>query len=307
MTGPEFDTEDDLERRLAQVAPVNPPRDMTAAIMARVTETEQGFSTWRRWRRAAHAARITNFLRRGRVDRAQGGSIVAKKAILAFAGVGAAAILVFIITGYPPTGSGSEGAIGAARRDQTAQVAAADVKVTDPAVQQFIQSDAFDKVMKDPQARSFMSQVASNSALSQAVSSVAQSHLMSNAQVASLFSNQAYAQVMSSASFAQLMSNSATASQLASLSAAASQAAASNAAAASNSATQTFAQLASSQQFSQLASSQHFAQLASTAAFVQLMSNSGFAQAMSNPPFAQAMSNTQFLSLIHISEPTRPY
>ncbi len=67
-------------------------------------------------------------------------------------GLAAAAGIVLAVlayTGFPPESGGSEGAIGAAKRYQAGQIAASDVKLGDQAAQEFLQSDLFDKLMKD--------------------------------------------------------------------------------------------------------------------------------------------------------------
>ena len=71
-------------------------------------------------------------------------------------GLAAAAAIVlafFSVTGFPPTLGGTEGAIGAAKRYQAGQIAASDVKLGDQSAQEFLQSDLFDKLMKDESVR----------------------------------------------------------------------------------------------------------------------------------------------------------
>ena len=62
-------------------------------------------------------------------------------------------LAVLAYTGFPPEPGGSEGAIGAAKRYQAGQIAASDVKLGDQAAQEFLQSDLFDKLMKDETSR----------------------------------------------------------------------------------------------------------------------------------------------------------
>src|ERR1043166_6918740 len=178
MSHSEFDLDDRVDRQLAKVAPVPPPPDLAAAIMTRVAETERELSAWRRWRRAAHVKRVTNFGARTGLEASQSRterpgaapwrSTVAKKVVWGFATVGVAAVAAFVFFGFPPVGPGHEGSIGAAKRDQTSQVAPGDVKVPDAQVQQFVQSDTFDKLLKDPAARAFLTNLANNPALSTA-------------------------------------------------------------------------------------------------------------------------------------------
>ena len=75
-------------------------------------------------------------------------------------GLAAAAAIVLAVlayTGFPPETGGSEGAIGAAKRYQAGQIAASDVKLGDQAAQEFLQSDLFDKLMKDESVRKALS------------------------------------------------------------------------------------------------------------------------------------------------------
>ena len=71
-------------------------------------------------------------------------------------GLAAAATItfaVFAMKGFPPAGYGTEGTIGAAKKYQAQQLADKDVVLGDAAVQEFLQSDTFDRLMKDPNAR----------------------------------------------------------------------------------------------------------------------------------------------------------
>ena len=75
-------------------------------------------------------------------------------------GLAAAAAIVLAVlayTGFPPVEDGTEGAIGAAKRYQAGQIAASDVKLGDQSAQQFMQSDLFDRIMKDESMRKALS------------------------------------------------------------------------------------------------------------------------------------------------------
>ena len=75
-------------------------------------------------------------------------------------GLAAAAVVVlgvFAITGFPPVGRGTEGTIGAAKKYQAPQIADKDVVTGDASAQQFLQSDTFAKLLKDPAARKALS------------------------------------------------------------------------------------------------------------------------------------------------------
>jgi hypothetical protein len=172
LPGPEMAGKDDpVERALGDVPRPNPPAGLAESVMKRVAAVEAGFSAWRRWRRSAKARRLTNFLPGQRVGsdqtkreassgwtdgqlEARGGVIVRAKILWGVTGVAAAAIVSIFVFGYPPIrNSGTEGSIGQAQRYQGATLSAKDISVPDTDVQQFIQSDTFDRLLKDREAR----------------------------------------------------------------------------------------------------------------------------------------------------------
>jgi len=75
----------------------------------------------------------------------------AKKALIGLVGIAASGLVAVYVTGAGPV-SQTEGTIGAAQRYQTGQISATDVKVGDPALQAFLQTDTFDKLIHDKQA-----------------------------------------------------------------------------------------------------------------------------------------------------------
>ena len=155
----EREPNDLVDQALADANRPEPPADLTDAVMRRVTDVEAGLSGWRRWRRARRSRRITNFLSRARVDKDrqsafQGGVIVRTKILWGVTGLAAMAIVSFFVFGYPPVDrSGTEATINQAQRYQGATLSAKDVSVPDTDVQQFIQSDTFDRLLKDKEAR----------------------------------------------------------------------------------------------------------------------------------------------------------
>ncbi len=82
---------------------------------------------------------------------------MARKVMMGLAAAAAIVLGVFSITGYPPVGRGTEGSIDAAKRYQSEQLAAKDVVLGDTAAQQFLQSDVFDRLMRDDAARKLLS------------------------------------------------------------------------------------------------------------------------------------------------------
>jgi hypothetical protein len=150
---------DELDRALAQMDRPEPPAGLTEAVMRGVADVEAGLSGWRRWRRARRSRQITNFLSRHRVSRDgqhafQGGVIVRTKILWGVTGLAAMAIVTFFVFGYPPVDrTGTEATINQAQRYQGATLSMKDVSVPDTDVQQFIQSDTFDRLLKDKTAR----------------------------------------------------------------------------------------------------------------------------------------------------------
>jgi hypothetical protein len=184
---------DALDRTLQEVERPEPPAGLTETVMKEVTEIEAGLSRWRRWRRAAHSRRITNFLsqqgvvwfrtKEGRQAAAQGGAIVRTKILWGVTGVAATALVSIFVFGYPPIGnSGTEGSIGAAQRYQGATFSMKDVKVPDSEVQQFIQSDTFDRLLKDSTARNALLAMFNNEALAEALANPMVAAMLANSE-----------------------------------------------------------------------------------------------------------------------------
>ena len=73
------------------------------------------------------------------------------KRLVIMTGVAVAAIVGFLAlrNGYPPK-SGTEGAIGAAKRYQSQQIGAQDVSLEDADIQAFLQTDVFHKMTTNP-------------------------------------------------------------------------------------------------------------------------------------------------------------
>ncbi len=70
-----------------------------------------------------------------------------------------------LVKGFPPVGRGTEGTIGAAKKYQAQQLADKDVVLGDAAVQEFFQSDTFDRLIKDPNARNLIADARIDAAL----------------------------------------------------------------------------------------------------------------------------------------------
>jgi hypothetical protein len=77
----------------------------------------------------------------------------ARKWIFIGGGVLAAAALVVFLQNYPPQPKDASGTIGAAQRYHSTQITGADVQVDQNELTTWIQSETFDRIVKDPEAR----------------------------------------------------------------------------------------------------------------------------------------------------------
>jgi len=105
----------------------------------------------------AHHSRQTNNTSDAyrRAGMAGGGVIVAKKALWGIAGLAVIAILVVVyFNGTRSVDQGAQGTIGAADRYRGAQPETVNAKAGD--AQAFLQSDTFDKMIKDPNVRKML-------------------------------------------------------------------------------------------------------------------------------------------------------
>src|SRR5947207_3785354 len=134
-------TNQDQEHRVSQLieelGPVEPPAGLAREVMAKISlEARQP------------RARVIRF--------EKGGVTMIRKAMWGLAAAAAIVLAVYSVTGFPPIGRGTEGTIGAAQKYQAQQISASDVKLGDAAVQSFLQSEEFDQLLKDPDAKELM-------------------------------------------------------------------------------------------------------------------------------------------------------
>jgi hypothetical protein len=134
----ERDPEHPVSRALEELGTVDPPAGLVANVMARISANAGNRS----------AGRVVPF------DR--GGIVMIKKAMWGLAAAAAVVLAIYTVIGFPNANRGTEATIGAAQKYQTPQLAAGDVKVGDTSVQEFLQSEAFDRLLKDPQARAIL-------------------------------------------------------------------------------------------------------------------------------------------------------
>lgn len=134
-----FDHDDRLEQLLHELGPAEPPPDLASAVMARVDSlTDRG-------------ARQTSVRTNGVTF------MTTRKAMWVLAAAAAVVLAVFIVTGFPKVDRGTEATIGAAQRYQAQQLTNKDVVVGDTQIQEFLQSETFDRLMKDESARRLLS------------------------------------------------------------------------------------------------------------------------------------------------------
>ena len=91
-----------------------------------------------------------------------------KKWMFIGGGVIAAAALVVGFQNYPPQPKDAAGAIGAAQRYHEPQISAADVNVSQDELTTWIQSETFDRIVRDPKARKLFTDAAVADALADA-------------------------------------------------------------------------------------------------------------------------------------------
>jgi len=89
-----------------------------------------------------------------------------KKWMLIGGGVIAAAALVVGFQNYPPQPKDAAGTIGGAQRYHEPQITGDDVKVSQDELTKWIQSDTFDRIVKDPEARKLFTDAAVRSFMS---------------------------------------------------------------------------------------------------------------------------------------------
>ena len=140
----------ELARLLDGLGGAEPPVDFSAQVMQAVSEVhvhaEINRTLETSGRRFSIGERLSQLM--------DGGFGMGKKLMWGLVATAALALVVMKFMGYPPI-DGAQGTIGAAKRYQADQIAPSDVKVDDSA-QAFVQSDVFDQLMKDPDARQML-------------------------------------------------------------------------------------------------------------------------------------------------------
>jgi hypothetical protein len=126
-----------VSQLLDELGPADPPAGFTRNVMARIVS--EGHTITKRTK-PLH----------------QEGSAMTRKAMWGLAAAAAITLAVLSIKGFPTVGHGTEGTIGAAKKFDGQQLANKDVVLGDAAAQEFLQSAEFDRLVKDPDARSLL-------------------------------------------------------------------------------------------------------------------------------------------------------
>jgi hypothetical protein len=127
-----------LGRVLASCATPGPPPGLRRKIMRQIREK---------------SASVVAMRRSSQV----GGGVMTKKVMYGLTAAAAAIVVILGVTGFPPDTGDIAGTIGAARRAVKPQIAAGDVQVGDTSAQAFLQSEVFDRLIKDPAAVKLLS------------------------------------------------------------------------------------------------------------------------------------------------------
>lgn len=138
-----------LSQMLDELGPAGPPAGFTRNVMARIRNNH-----------------IT--IHRSHSLSNRKGTAMTRKAMWGLAAAAAILLAIFVVRGFPPAGQGTESTIGAAQRYQAPQIADSDVVLGDAAVQEFIQSDTFERAINDPDVRALLADARVYAALQQA-------------------------------------------------------------------------------------------------------------------------------------------
>jgi hypothetical protein len=174
----EYEPRRSIESEIARTPDVEPPAGIVQAVMLEIPAIQARQSWWTKRRRAAKGRAVAQAFTAARAASGGGrqglrvpGLVVARtRTLVGVAAVAVAAFVSFWAFGLPAIDGGSEGAIGAANRSQGSQIGLKDVKVPDADVQQFLQSETFDRLMQDSRTRAAMVVLFSNEAVAEALS-----------------------------------------------------------------------------------------------------------------------------------------
>jgi hypothetical protein len=191
-------------RLLGAVEAEEPPAWLLARVMREVRDRPRPAHWWSRWTSAighqlsgltAVIGAAMPYQEGARTSIREGGAMSSRKWLLAAVSlVALGAIGYFAVKGWPPVDKGSQATVGAAERYQKPQIKEGDVGVTESEVQAFMQSDVFDKLIKDKAAVAALANPAMQAALA-------------NANVAAALKNPAVQAALAKADIAAALAN----------------------------------------------------------------------------------------------------
>jgi hypothetical protein len=230
---------DELDKLLEALGPAEPPADLLPTVLQQVKAMASAHSAM-----PGHRDNLTD-----------GGTGMGKKVMWGLAAAAALALIVMKFTGFPPMGDGTEGTVGAAKRYQAPQIAASDVSVAPDEAQAFLQSDTFDRLIKDEDTR----QMLANPSFRSALASPEFRSALASPEVAKALSSPELRQALSSAELRQALAN------------------------------QAFARALANPGLAQALASPRMAAALATPALRAALNNPGFAKALGSPQMAQAL------------------
>jgi len=253
------------------------PTGLTASVMDQVRESSVTHVDAARSRRESPSRSITFLM--------DGGLGMGKKLMWGVAAAAALTLVVMRFTGFPPLDAGTQGTIGAAKRYQAPQIAAADVKVDDSA-QAFLQTDTFDQLMKDPDARQMLASPSFRGALASpefrsALASPDFAKALATPEFAKALASPEFARALAAADFRSMLATPGFSHALANAD---------------------FAKALATPGFAKALASADFAKALAAPGFAKALSNAGFAKALASPGFARALASPQMAQAVGLAQ-----
>lgn len=268
----------ELARLLDGLGPAEPPVNFSARVMQAVADAHVHAKTNRTLE--ASGQRLTFSERLSQLI--DGGFGMGKKVMWGMVATAFVALVVMKVVGYPPI-DGAEGTVGAAKRYQAEQLKPTDVQVDDSA-QAFLQTDTFDHLMKDADAREILSSPSFRVALANADFSraLASPDLVKQLSSPDLVKALASPDLMKSLSSPDLLKSLSSPSLVHALS---------NADFVKALASPDLMKALASPDFAKALSSPGFSKALASPDFVKALSSPGFSKALSSPQLAQALAS----------------
>ena len=280
------ESEKSLDKALGEFQARQPqlPPAFTASIMRRVQAIQGNLSSWRRWHRARRATNfsytagvVSSQSQHGRPAAVSGGAIVSKKILWGVVGLGAAAAVSMFFLGIPPVGDGTAGTIGAAKRFQGAAMSDKDVKTGPMAVQAFIQSESFDRILKKPALRNIMIKVAKDPKLQKAFSDPALIEMFTNPKFIEMFNDAAFQEAFTDPAFQEMFGDPAFQEMFDKAA---------------------FQDMFDNPAFQDMFEDAAFIEALNEPSFKEMMNEPAFMEALENPAFAQAIKEPKFIEML---------